>query len=99
MALEESVPKGFLGPWLAVDKDHFAEHSAIARGLREGEQVVAVGVGGEAVQHDDLRAKLALDAEDSNPWTALDEATTERVLRLKTYDDHDVFASSTVARR
>src|SRR4051812_6188601 len=67
---------------LAVNERDVLQRAALFEVARVLEQILLVGVGREAVEHCDLSAQIALDAEDLHALAALDDATSERVLRL-----------------
>jgi hypothetical protein len=87
---DEIALQALLGAGLAVHQDNFLDRALRGDALGEGQQVVAIGVGREAVERDHLRPELAFHAEDANPRAALDDAPAEGLLGLEPHDQNRV---------
>jgi hypothetical protein len=88
--LDELFLQRILRRGLSMDEDDIAQWTTFTHALREIQQLRSIRVGAEAVHHDYLGTERPLDTKNANPWTALDDATPERVLRLEANDQHGV---------
>ena len=69
-----------------MHQNHLAQLALLAHGLGELEQILLVGMRGEAVEHDHFSGKSAHDPEDLHFVLPFQDAASERVLGLEPDD-------------